>query len=135
VYRYPNYHSRRASNSLDVTDVAFECFCCGSTEYFISDYEFREATKEFARNLRLKKEKEIRRAAKAKKNTSRRPSDKKSLRQKKHGHAVVYDSNSNATSSSDTNLEQKDSDNNSTKLKLEKVILLKELIRKSTPYT
>jgi hypothetical protein len=155
VYRHPNHHSRRASNSSDVdmTDVAFECFCCGSTEHFIADCEFREAVKEFARNLRLKKERQTRklakdsrirasRPAKAKTTTSRplRSSDKKPhSRQKKHGHAAIHDSESDATSDySSTDSESKDpqdsDDDETTKPKTEKVMLSKESIRKSTPH-
>ena len=58
VYRHPNHYSRRSSSDSNVsmTDVLFECYCCGSTKHFVVDCEFQAASKEYARNLRLKKE-------------------------------------------------------------------------------
>ena len=83
--------------------------------------------------------------AKAKKNGSRPPlpskkkdfvcyTKKSSTRQKKHGYAVVYKLDLYDLASIVLESEETQSNNNTTP-KLEKVILLKELIRKSTSYT
>ena len=42
VYRHPNHPSRRNSNgsNASITDVAFEYYYCGSTEYFVANCEF-----------------------------------------------------------------------------------------------
>ena len=87
----------------------------------------------------------MRNPAKAKKNGSRPPlpskkkdfvryTKKSSTRQKKHNYTVIHKSDLYDSASIVSESEETQSDNNTT-LKLEKVILSKELIRKSTPHT
>lgn len=152
VYRHPNHHSRRNSNDSDasMTDVAFECFCCGSTEHFVAECEFQEASRDFARNLRLKKEKQGRKSTnslndkkgytqKCEKRVSRKPEKKPLVRRKKHGHAAAHDSDSDATSGSyrlaSAESDPEESQESDTETKPERVMLSKESIRKSTPHT
>ena len=70
----------------------------------MANCEYQEASKEYARNLRLRKEEQMRNPAKAKKNGSRPPlpskkkdfiryTKKSSTRQKKYSYAIVYKSN------------------------------------------
>lgn len=156
VYRHPNHQSRRSSDASDhsMTGVSRECFCCGSADHFVADCEFQAASREFARNLRIDKEKTDRRrkhrdtgSNKDKKSGSSRngtrqrsgrsdtkpsSSSKHSSQRKKRGYAAVHDSDTNESdteSQTDGSESEKSNDDKS----IEKVMLSKESISKSTP--
>lgn len=151
VYRHPNHSSRRNSGSSDMsmTGVSFECYCCGSTDHYVADCKFQAASKEFARNLRLKEErgekeyKPRRTTERTKKHRSDRKSyrsDKKSKKPssgRKHGHAAAELSES-TNSDTETESSEDDSDTEpepkqSRKAVKANVMLTKEEISKSTP--
>ncbi len=103
MYRHLNYHFRRASNNSDasISEKIFKYFCYKSIKYFIADYKFQEANKEFARNLRLNKK--GRYSRKLIKDSKEKPfkdkkkkscclrNNKKSFRQyKKYKYIIIY---------------------------------------------
>jgi hypothetical protein len=83
----------------------------GFTEYYISNYKFKEVTKEFVRNLRFKKERQSRilvkdlraktfKTTKTTKNIScplRSSNKKPHSRRKKYRHAVTYNLDTKVT--------------------------------------
>jgi hypothetical protein len=147
-YRHPNHRLRRNSNGSDVSMRSMpdqECFCCGATDHFAADCEFQEASKEFAKKLRMKKEglqktqnySKPKSSSRKDKKTSK-PKGKRTAKtpKKKHGYAAAYDSDSNINSESgydsdtESASEMSESEN---ERPTEKVMLSKESIRKSTP--
>jgi len=145
VYHYPNHHfSKRNSNSsnTNITEISFEYYCCKLIKYYIANCEFQIANKNYTKNLYLKKEK---RDTNTKSNrTTKRTKEKKfysierkrptkPFKGKKHGHAVANQSSNNSKYYTGTKLPSEDnSEEESESDKIEKVILIKEEISKST---
>ena len=141
-------HNRRNSNDSDMSmkDSYDECFCCGGTDHFAAKCEFREASREYAKGLRLRKEsgkepkphrKSYHRKSKhsnAKGKTSKR-NPKSSSKGKKQGHAAIHDSSTETESSESSEYDSDPDDQPSSEEDepVEKVMLSKESIRKSTP--
>jgi len=146
VYCYSNHHSsKRNSNSsnTNITGISFECYCYKSIEHYITDCEFQTASKDYIKNLHLKKEKGDANAKPSR--TTERTKEKKfhsagrkrpikPFKGKKHNHAAANQSSDDSkyytgteSPSEDDNEEEPESD------KTEKVMLTKEEISKSTP--
>jgi hypothetical protein len=153
-YRHPNHGSRRNSDGSDVSmrsTPSRECFCCGATDHFAVDCEYQEASREYARKLRMKKEgsnqpksskghysKPKNSSSKGKKTSYFKTGNKRATKmtKKKHGHAAAHNSGSDSESGYDLDNESASEQSESEEEEpVEKVMLSKESIRKSTPNT
>jgi len=149
VYRHPNHSSRRNSDSSDVSmaNAILECFCCGSPDHFVADCKYQAASREYARKLRQKEERRDTQPSKHRSSSKRiqdskqegrrsTPKGRKGTQNKKrHGHAAAHESESESDITSTSATSTTDESESEPEPKAEKVMLSKEMIRKSTPTT
>jgi len=146
VYRHSNHHSSKknsSSSDISITKVFFEYYCYKSTEYYVADCKFQTASKDYIRNLCLKKKKK-KTNSKPSRTTDRIKEKKhysvgriksiKTFERKKHKYITANQSNDNFEDNTEIELFSENDSKKKTKSdKTEKVIFIKEEISKNTP--